>query len=201
MVVAESLLEFFDFPCRKNNPPLDLKFFVSPRPVTKYLRIMSKYRAGDFLFNVVLVEPEIPQNTGNIGRTCVGTHSHLHLVGKLGFDLSDRQVKRAGLDYWQHLKWLRHDNWETWWEQVSDPTRVYFFSTKGEKNLYDITLRQGDWLVFGSETKGLRPEVIQCHRKQLVKIPFPGPIRSFNLANAVSMALGEGLRQLHLMAL
>ena len=142
---------------------------------------------SDFLFNVVLVEPEIPQNTGNIGRTCVGICSHLHLVGRLGFDLSDKQVKRAGLDYWQHLKWSQHKDWNTWWEEVSDSTRVHFFSTKADRSLYDMELRKGDWLVFGGETKGLGPGVIGPYRSQLVKIPFPGPIRSFNLANAVSM--------------
>ncbi len=148
------------------------------------------------LFHVVLVKPEIPQNTGNIGRTCVGTCSHLHLVGPLGFELSDKQVKRAGLDYWPHLHWSQYNNWSQWWNQVNQPERIFFFSTKAKKNFYDIKLRRGDFLVFGSETRGLPPEIIATYKNQLVKIPFLGPIRSFNLANTVSMALGEGLRQM-----
>lgn len=147
---------------------------------------------------MVLIEPEIPQNTGNIGRTCVGTGSHLHLVGPLGFELSDKQVKRAGLDYWHHLQWTLYESWEIWWSQVPDPSRVHFFSTKAERCFYDIKLCLGDWLVFGCETRGLGPEVIESYRPQLVRIPFSGPIRSFNLANSVSMALGEGMRQLRL---
>ena len=152
---------------------------------------------NDFLFNVVLVEPEIPQNTGNIGRTCVGMGSRLHLVEPFGFELSDKQVKRAGLDYWHHLKWFAYKDWGAWWSHVAEPERVHFFSTKAEKSLYEVELCQGDWLVFGSETRGLGAEVIECHRKRLVKIPFLGPIRSFNLANSVSMVLGEGVRQIY----
>ena len=150
---------------------------------------------NDFLFNVVLVEPKIPQNTGNIGRTCVGTNSRLHLVEPLGFELSDKQVRRAGLDYWAQLTWFQHKNWDIWWEQVPNIKRVYFFSTKAKKSLYEVDFLKGDWLTFGSETSGLGPKVIESYPTQLVKIPLLGPIRSFNLANAVSMVLSEGLRQ------
>ena len=147
-------------------------------------------------FNVVLVEPEIPQNTGNIGRTCVGTHSHLHLVGQLGFELSDKQLRRAGVDYWPNLQWTHHATWDEWWSQIPDTGRVFFVETKVENSFYDVEFREGDWLVFGKETKGLRPEILKKFPDQSVTLPFPGPIRSFNLANAVSMALGEGMRQL-----
>ncbi len=146
-------------------------------------------------FNIVLIEPEIPQNTGNIGRTCVGTWSKLHLVGKLGFEITDKNLKRSGLDYWPHLEWVHHPDWETWWSQVKNPERVFFFSTHADKSFYDLKLEKGDWLVFGKETKGLGPEIIEKYRQQLVKLPMLGPIRSLNVATTVAIAVYEGLRQ------
>ncbi len=146
-------------------------------------------------FNIVLIEPEIPQNTGNIGRTCVGTWSKLHLVGKLGFEITDKNLKRSGLDYWPHLEWVHHPDWETWWKQVKNPERVFFFSTHADKSFYDLKLQKGDWLVFGKETKGLGPEIIEKYREQLVKLPMLGPIRSLNVATTVAIAVYEGLRQ------
>lgn len=148
------------------------------------------------LFNVVLYEPEIPQNTGNIGRTCVGTCSSLHLVGQLGFELSDRQLKRAGLDYWQHLDWHHHEHWQSFLSQVENPDRLFFLSKKASRSIYEVQFRRGDWLVFGCETKGLPETILEKFSAQTYKIPFPGQVRSFNLANAVAMILGEGLRQL-----
>ncbi|MCC7403345.1 MAG: tRNA (cytidine(34)-2'-O)-methyltransferase [Bdellovibrionales bacterium] len=150
----------------------------------------------EVLFNVVLIEPEIPQNTGNIGRTCVGAHSVLHLVGPLGFEISDRQLKRAGLDYWPHLEVRRYDNWHSWWSQVTDPSRVFFFTTKTARPVYQARLKPGDWLVFGRETKGLGPEVIEKFSEQTYSIPMRGPIRSLNLATAVAVVLYEGMRQI-----
>ena len=147
------------------------------------------------LFHIVLIEPEIPQNTGNIGRMCAGAWAELHLVGKLGFSLEDRQLKRAGLDYWPKLKWHRHESWAQWWDIVPDKERIFFFSTKAQQNFFNLKLQEGDWLVFGKETKGLPAEVISTHADQCYKISMPGDIRSFNLANTVAMALGEGLRQ------
>jgi tRNA (cytidine/uridine-2'-O-)-methyltransferase len=119
----------------------------------------------------------------------------LHLVGKLGFELTEKRVRRAGLDYWSDLELVRHSSWETWWQQVFDPDRVFFFSTKAQKSLYQAEFKAGDWLVFGRETKGLDASVLEQYPDQAYKIPFPGPIRSFNLSNAVAMVLGEGLRQ------
>ena len=147
-------------------------------------------------FNVVLVEPEIPQNTGNIGRICAGSYSHLHLVEPLGFDLSDKQVKRAGLDYWPGLQWSRHTSLEAWRVTVKDYRRVFFFSTKGVKPYYETRFQKGDVFVFGKETQGLPENLLEEYKEQVLTIPFPGKIRSFNLANAVAMTLGEGLRQL-----
>ncbi len=147
-------------------------------------------------FNIVLVEPEIPQNTGNIGRTCVGSWSKLHLVGPLGFDMSDKMLRRAGLDYWPELEWQSYDCFEDWHRKVPDKSRIFYFTTKSQKSFYDLTLREGDWLVFGKETKGLSQDLLKNNWEQAVTLPFPGKIRSFNLSNAVAMVLGEGLRQL-----
>ncbi len=148
------------------------------------------------LFKIVLVEPEIPQNTGNIGRTCVATNCELHLVGPLGFEINDSQLKRAGLDYWPHLKWHMHANFQSWWELVADPTRVFYLSTKAKKNYTDIQFQKGDWLVFGKETKGLDPQLIQRNLDQALTIPLLGPARSLNLATSVAIVAYEGVRQL-----
>ncbi len=147
-------------------------------------------------FHVVLIEPEIPNNTGNIGRTCVGTFCELHLVGKLGFEISDRQLKRAGLDYWPNLIWHHHPTFEDWWSRVSDPSRVFFFSKKATLSHFDVQFQSGDWLVFGKETKGLSEQILERHKENLVRLPFEGPIRSFNLASAVAVGVFEGLRQI-----
>lgn len=153
--------------------------------------------AGDKpLFHVVLVEPEIPNNTGNIGRTCVGLCSKLHLVGKLGFSLDEKYVRRSGLDYWKHLDFQTHATWEEFLDQVVDPHRLFFFETKSKRSLYEAEFEKGDYLVFGRETKGIHPEILEKYPGQAFEIPFLGPVRSFNLANSVSMVMGEGFRQL-----
>ena len=157
---------------------------------------MSQKKYPKTNFKIVLVEPEIPNNTGNIGRTCVGTHCELHLVGKLGFEISDKQLRRAGLDYWPELEFHHHPTWEHWWQQVEDPGRVFFLTTKVQQTIYDQKFQAGDWLVFGKETKGLDEKILQKHPEQCLTIPFEGSVRSFNLANAVSIVAFEGLRQL-----
>ncbi len=147
-------------------------------------------------FKIGLIEPEIPNNTGNIGRTCVGTYSELHLIGKLGFEISDKQLKRSGLDYWQHLVWQHHQTQEEWWSKVEDQSRVFFFSKKTDRLIYDVEFKQGDWLVFGKETKGLDDQTLQRHADRLVRLPIEGQIRSLNLATAVAVGIYEGLRQI-----
>src|ERR1700730_4587839 len=117
-------------------------------------------------FHVALIEPEIAANTGNIGRTCVGLKTKLHLVGQLGYTITDRRLKRAGLDYWPYLDFVHHPDWQAWWKEVPDPSRVFFFSTKAEKSLYEPAFRSGDWLVFGRETKGLEPGIIKKYPGQ-----------------------------------
>ncbi|MBK9293871.1 MAG: tRNA (cytidine(34)-2'-O)-methyltransferase [Oligoflexia bacterium] len=147
-------------------------------------------------FNVVLVEPEIPNNTGSIGRTCVCTNSSLHLVGKLGFDISDAAVRRAGLDYWEKLNLKVHENFESLRQNIKNPSRVFYFSKKAEHSLYDVGFKLGDWFIFGKETKGLPPAILESvNSEQILKIPQWGPVRSLNLSNAVSIVLYEAARQ------
>ena len=146
-------------------------------------------------FKVVLVEPEIPSNTGNIGRTCVATSSILHLVKPLGFEISDKQLRRAGLDYWTHLNYKIYENWTDWQTENPINKRVWFLSTKAKQSLYDVDIHLGDTFVFGKETKGLDENLLFQYEKQALKIPFSGPVRSLNLANAVSITLFEALRQ------
>jgi tRNA (cytidine/uridine-2'-O-)-methyltransferase len=148
-------------------------------------------------FNIVLVEPEIPQNTGNIGRTCVGTGSALHLIEPFGFEISDKNLKRAGLDYWQHLKWYKYPSFEAWKETVPNIDRVFFFSTKASKSYFEVQFQPGDYLVFGRETKGLSNPILEEYSGQLIKIPQYGPIRSLNVATAAAIAIYEGLRQVN----
>ncbi|MCL4141810.1 UNVERIFIED_CONTAM: hypothetical protein GTU68_001836 [Idotea baltica] len=146
-------------------------------------------------FNIVLVEPEIPNNTGNIGRLCVGTSSHLHLVHPLGFEISDSRVKRAGLDYWPQLKLTHHDSLSEALQGVGEEESVYFLSSHAKHSLYSAVFNPGDWLVFGKESVGLPKGLVNENVDRALRIPFPGEVRSFNLSNAVSMVLGEGMRQ------
>lgn len=147
------------------------------------------------MFNIVLVEPEIPNNTGNIGRTCVGTGCKLHLIDPLGFEISDTKLKRAGLDYWENLSWSRYTSFSDWKSTVPNMKRAFFFSKKVTRPYYEVNYQPGDWLVFGKETKGLSDEILSQHGAQAVQIPMYGPIRSLNLSNAVAVAVYEALRQ------
>jgi tRNA (cytidine/uridine-2'-O-)-methyltransferase len=158
--------------------------------------ILSSVTKKDCFFRVALIEPEIPQNTGNIGRTCVGTQSELHLIGPLGFEITDKNLKRAGLDYWPHLFWKQYENYDSWFQNVSNPQRTFFFSTKAGKNYDEVDYQRGDWLIFGKETKGLSESILTQYQDRVVKIPQYGPIRSLNVATAVAIALYEGIRQL-----
>lgn len=145
-------------------------------------------------FNIVLVAPEIPQNTGTIGRLCVSTDTRLHLIKPLGFSLEDKYMKRAGLDYWPHLDLAIYENWEQFLEQ-NPQENLLFISTKGEKCFWDATYQEGDFLVFGRESSGLPREFYDRYRSQLYQIPMNGKFhRSLNLANAVSIVLYEALR-------
>ena len=146
------------------------------------------------MFHVVLVEPEIPQNTGNIARTCAATGCFLHLVRPLGFEISDRQLKRAGLDYWPLVSVQVHDSLE---EVLAlyPAANAYFFTTKAQKTYADVRYREGDLLVFGKETKGLPEELLVAHKEGCVRIPMREETRSLNLSNAAAVAVYEALRQ------
>ncbi|NLF19481.1 MAG: tRNA (cytidine(34)-2'-O)-methyltransferase [Lentisphaerae bacterium] len=145
--------------------------------------------------HVVLVAPEIPQNTGTIGRLCVCTETPLHLIEPLGFSLDEAHLRRAGLDYWRYLDVTVHPTWEAFLERAR-PGPLRFCSTKGARSLYEVRFDEGDWLVFGNETSGLPPGFYERYREALLTIPMPGRhARSHNLANAVSIVLYEALRQ------
>lgn len=145
------------------------------------------------MFNVVLVEPEIPPNTGNIGRLCLATRSMLHLVRPLGFEIDDRQLQRAGLDYWKEVEVRMWDSLAAL--QAAHPeARFLFLTTKTSRAYYTEQFRAGDFLVFGRETKGLPEPVLQQNREHLLTIPMHGT-RSLNLATAVAIVLFEAVRQ------
>lgn len=146
--------------------------------------------------NVVLVHPEIPHNTGAIGRLCVGLGCPLHLIKPLGFHLTDKYIQRAGLDYWPFLDLTVHDSWEDFLKTVQPP-RLAFLSTHGEKSLYDCHFQPCDALVFGSEGGGLPRDFYEKYKDLLFQIPMPGEhARSINLANSVSIAVYEAFRQI-----
>lgn len=149
------------------------------------------------MLNVVLVEPEIPNNTGNIGRLCVGTESRLHLVHPFGFVINDKNLKRSGLDYWMHLDVTEYANVEEWIGSIPDPSRVFLMSSHAEKSYLENDFQDGDWLVFGKESVGLSQEVLNQFENHLT-IPMSKLIRSFNIANSVAFVIGEAKRQIGL---
>src|SRR5690606_2625159 len=112
------------------------------------------------MLNIVLVEPEIPNNTGNIGRLCVGTESRLHLIHPFGFEITDKNLKRSGLDYWVHLDWKEYQSVDDWLKNVTDVSRVFMFTSNTDKSYLDNEFRDGDWLVFGKESVGLSKELL-----------------------------------------
>ena len=146
--------------------------------------------------NIVLIEPEIPNNTGNIGRLSLASGSTLHLVKPFGFELSDSRVKRAGLDYWQHVDLKIYETVDEFFSTQSDK-KMAFLSSHGSKSVYDIPFEDGMFLVFGKESVGLSEEITKANSDKLYKIPIHSEhIRSLNLANAVSIVVYEGIRQL-----
>ncbi|MDB9524911.1 tRNA (uridine(34)/cytosine(34)/5-carboxymethylaminomethyluridine(34)-2'-O)-methyltransferase TrmL [Oscillatoria sp. CS-180] len=148
---------------------------------------------------VVLVHPEIPPNTGNIARTCAATKTELHLVQPLGFELSDRYLKRAGLDYWPYVDLHLHDSWQLFLKTARQTgTALIGFSTSGTKSYVDIVYHHDDWLIFGKETAGLTQEMLAAC-DVTVRIPMAQPsVRSLNLSSSVAIGLFESLRQTYL---
>ena len=149
------------------------------------------------MLNIVLVEPEIPNNTGNIGRLCVGTESRLHLIHPFGFVINDKNLKRSGLDYWGHLDVTEYQNVAEWITQIPDKSRVFLMSSHATKSIYENEFQDGDWLVFGKESVGLSQEVLSLFENHLT-IPMSNLIRSFNIANSVAFVVGEAKRQINL---
>jgi tRNA (cytidine/uridine-2'-O-)-methyltransferase len=146
--------------------------------------------------HVVLVEPEIPPNTGNVARLCAAARATLHLVEPLGFKLDDAQLKRAGLDYWQHLNWHRWANWPAFQKQLPAGARLWLLESKGPRHYAEARYQPGDYLVFGRETAGLPAAVLAQYPESWLRIPMFEPrVRSLNLSNCVALVLYEALRQ------
>jgi len=148
-------------------------------------------------FRIVLVEPEIPPNTGNIARLCAATSSPLHLVGPLGFRIDEHAVRRAGLDYWHLVQVHQHDTLDAAEQFIRSEgrSRLWLLSGKAERSVYDTRFEPGDSLVFGRESCGLPQELLEARTDDVIAIPTLGAVRSLNLANAVSICLYEALRQ------
>ncbi|MCX6111911.1 MAG: tRNA (cytidine(34)-2'-O)-methyltransferase [Proteobacteria bacterium] len=150
---------------------------------------------------IVLINPLIPQNTGNIARLCAANDFDLHLIGKLGFSLEDKQLKRAGLDYWEYVKLFRHDSFEDFLnnenEYVNLPFNFFVFTKKANKDLFEIRFKDGDALVFGPEDNGFSSDFLQKYNIHTVKIPMQAAnVRSLNLSSAVAISSYEALRQI-----
>jgi tRNA (cytidine/uridine-2'-O-)-methyltransferase len=146
--------------------------------------------------HVVLVEPEIAPNTGNIARLCAATLTHLHLIEPLGFQLGDAQLKRAGMDYWQQVQWRRWASWPEFEKLLPPGARLWFVESRGPRCYTEARFSGADYLVFGRETAGLPSKILEAHREQWLRIPMFNPnARSLNLSNCVALVLFEALRQ------
>ena len=146
------------------------------------------------MMHIVLVNPEIPQNTGNIARTCAATGAMLHLIRPLGFELSDKYLKRAGLDYWHMMTLEVHESWEDFLSKYPD-ARLHYATTKAPRDYCGAQYTDGDFLVFGRETKGLDEELLARNYEKCIRIPMRSDARSLNLSNSVAIVLYEALRQ------
>lgn len=161
-----------------------------------YFYDFSTLKGGELVnLNIVLFQPEIPQNTGNIARTCVLTNSKLHLIKPLGFSLDEKHLKRAGLDYWQYLELEIHESFEAMREKYKDST--FYFSTTKAKNIYsDVQMNSGDFIIFGKESSGLPDEIRDTDPERCIRVPMlQTSTRSLNLSNTVAIIAYEALRQ------
>lgn len=145
-------------------------------------------------FNIVLFEPEIPANTGNIGRTCAATETRLHLIEPLGFRLDEKSIRRAGMDYWQKLDVTRYVNWEEFLNKNPN-ARIYMATTKGKRLYTEVSYEPDCYLMFGKESAGIPEEILIQHPEECIRIPMIGETRSLNLSNSVAIVLYEALRQ------
>lgn len=146
------------------------------------------------MFNIVLVEPEIPQNTGNIARTCAATGAKLHIVKPMGFTIDDKKLKRAGLDYWHLLGVVYYENLDDFFAKNPDG-RFFYATTKGLNTYADVNYQDGDYILFGKETKGLPEDLLYQNREHCIRIPMIDAARSLNLSNSVAVVVYEALRQ------
>ena len=147
--------------------------------------------------NVVLIEPEIPQNTGSIGRLCLATHSTLHLVKPLGFSIDAHALKRAGLDYWEHLDIVVHESAEAFFSSLPTDANPVLIETRAGRSIYETTFTSGDYLIFGKESTGLADWILNQYSRDLARIPMlDARVRSLNLSNAASIVVYEALRQI-----
>jgi tRNA (cytidine/uridine-2'-O-)-methyltransferase len=146
--------------------------------------------------HIVLVEPEIPPNTGNVARLCAATKTTLHLIEPFGFKLDDAQLKRAGMDYWQHVEWHRWPNWKAFEQKLAPTSRLWFVESGGPKLYTEAQFKPDDYIVFGRETAGLPRQLLEQHRDHWLRIPmFNAQSRSLNLSNCAALVLFEALRQ------
>jgi tRNA (cytidine/uridine-2'-O-)-methyltransferase len=146
--------------------------------------------------HIVLVEPEIPPNTGNVARLCAATRSHLHLVDPLGFRLDDKRFKRSGMDYWQHVRWTRWPTWSDFENGLPPTPRLWFIESRGPRLYTEAQYTATDYLVFGRETAGLPKSLLESNADRWLRIPmFHSEARSLNLSNCVALVLYEALRQ------
>lgn len=148
--------------------------------------------------NIVLFNPEIPQNTGNVARMCVANDLKLHLIKPLGFEISDKYLKRSALDYWEFLDYQIHESWDDFYNKIENKSRVWFLTTKSSKSFWDVEFRTGDYLVFGPETKGLPMSIMELNWENAITIPMTSiNARSLNLASTVQTVYYEAFRQLN----
>ncbi len=149
------------------------------------------------MLQIVLYQPEIPPNTGNIGRLCVSNDLKLHLIKPFGFQIDDKHLRRSGLDYWEHLNYQIHESWQNFLLSVGPEINMWFFTTKSNKNFWSVSFKENDFLVFGPETRGLPNEILQIQPENNLVIPMTGSNkRSLNLSTSVGIATYEALRQL-----
>ena len=154
------------------------------------------FRWPDPPLRIVLVEPEIAPNTGNVARLCAATRSELHLVEPLGFQLTDAAVRRAGLDYWEHVHIERHRSFEAFLGVTGFVSNLHFLSTRGGRSYLQASYAPGDWLIFGSESRGLDSSILEAYADRVLAVPMDlDRVRSLNLANTAAIVLYEGLRQ------
>ncbi|MBG28638.1 MAG: tRNA (uridine(34)/cytosine(34)/5-carboxymethylaminomethyluridine(34)-2'-O)-methyltransferase TrmL [Opitutae bacterium] len=149
------------------------------------------------MIHLILFQPEIPQNTGNVGRLCAYAGCRLHLIKPYGFEIDEKRLRRAGMDYWQSLDLVEHDHWEAFLASTDRPRRIHLLSTKGERGLWDTEFNDGDGLLFGNEGAGLPDEIHHWAGSNRVKIPqYKDSLRSLNLSTAAAIATYEALRQI-----